>query len=1246
MSRLQLIEQKLLAINSAEFQNLCDAYLTRRTQEIRSLNRTGSQLGKQKTVKGTPDTFFRLEDDRLQFVEFTTQADNVVKKIKEDLDKCIDESKIGIPKNEVDKVIFCFNSRLTLEEETELVQYACDNGIDVDLLGIDNLAMEINSKHLILARDFLDIPLDTGQILSLDNFVNEYNNKAGGLATPLDNTFFHREVELSDISNRLGKADLLIISGAPGVGKTKIALEAITQFLESHPSYEAFAVSKKDVDISADLRLHLDNNRDYLLLVDDANRQLINFKQILGVFRENREGNIKLAVTVREYAMCDILNECADYRHEVIEIGRFTDDEIKEIIASDAFGIKHHKYQEKIIEIADGNARLAIMGAKLAIEKQQEFLYGSVYELYDSYFQTFVRDNDIFKDDTVLKTLGLISFFFTINRGNKKFIQELLADFGLDYYKFNEAINELEKRELLEIKYDHVRVSEQVMATYYFYKVFIKDKILSFKALLFKYFSGWERRFKDTVIPANNTFGYKEVHDSISEDLNEYLASLTDDKKLYEFFSMFWFYKPDEMLAFLHGKVKVIPEQTASEYQTDYIEKDYIFEKDQILSYLARLFLHRTEHFTPALALGFEYARKSPINLPLLVKTLRENISFSHDDEYVSFLRQIDLFSHVIENLSHEHYRKAFIALATTFLAHHYQVHGSTRGNKITFYDYSLPATETIKQLRINIWESLFTLFDDCPDDVIAVVDSFTHIRMKPLVPELLEIDLECILPFITDKLDTDSFRDIHFVQEFIKRAKSDKYKEQLKSLKAKFRSADYLAYRKLDWNYFRGKQEYDFDNRKDFERLKTEDIKKSFLFKSPNEFDVLHRAIRNYLSIEKGGQWSLQKSIDIILEENFINNEEIGYLLLQSYLDNYPQINYTPIGLFNAIISKSEHHAQRLWKMLHQWDNKEKPYWQIRFIYRAPKEYLHDEHLSTLKNIINESQERFILYLDSLEGYFVDHQKEFFEIMELVVNKNVISENKISLGYDFFEKYASYFKGNEKLLATIYMQQEKCQHHHDYDGKDFKMVVDMYPPVLLEFVEEFYTKDTHHQREDTERKLGFVWDMENGSTIIEKAFDMIIEKNGYVGILDYPLVVFFKGMSPAQKEKALNFILEYITKNNTDGHRMNALFNTFHDAKIDFFEPALLHYLSLNTDVKQFEEIDWVANPGVISGEQSFGEIEASGWENVLNIVKRHQNKLDLIPIKVYIKKKIQYSYQRAEEERKRKYIDPTNWA
>lgn len=59
-----------MGIDSAAFQNLCDIYLPFKEQEFASINRTGSQFGKQKTVKGTPDTFFRLADGSLRYVEF------------------------------------------------------------------------------------------------------------------------------------------------------------------------------------------------------------------------------------------------------------------------------------------------------------------------------------------------------------------------------------------------------------------------------------------------------------------------------------------------------------------------------------------------------------------------------------------------------------------------------------------------------------------------------------------------------------------------------------------------------------------------------------------------------------------------------------------------------------------------------------------------------------------------------------------------------------------------------------------------------------------------------------------------------------------------------------------------------------------------------------------------------------------------------------------------------------------------
>ena len=48
----------------------------------------------------------------------------------------------------------------------------------------------------------------------------------------------------------------------------------------------------------------------------------------------------------------------------------------EEFISSESFEIRHPKYQKKSFDISDGNARLAVMAAKIAREQQQEFLWG------------------------------------------------------------------------------------------------------------------------------------------------------------------------------------------------------------------------------------------------------------------------------------------------------------------------------------------------------------------------------------------------------------------------------------------------------------------------------------------------------------------------------------------------------------------------------------------------------------------------------------------------------------------------------------------------------------------------------------------------------------------------------------------------------------------------------------------------------------------------------------------------------
>lgn len=1276
--RLKLIEQQLLGIDSAAFQNLCDIYLALREQELASINRTGSQFGKQKTVKGTPDTFFRLANGSLRYVEFTTKTDDLVDKIIKDIDKCLDPTKTGVPANQVHKIIICYNSRLSVAEETAITQHAISKNIHIELIGLDWLALEIYSKYLILAKDILGIPLDTGQLLPLHNFIKEYNNKAGKLSTPLDNSFLHRQTELSDIENILTTNDLLIISGFPGVGKTKIALEAIDKYLSAHKDYSAYAISKKDQDISEDLRIHLQQDKNYILLVDDANRQLVNFKLILGVFREIRKGKIKILITVRDYALSDIENECMDFMHQTITLNKFTDEEITQLICSDPFEIKNQKYQQRIVEIADGNARLAIMASRLANQEQVGFLHGDgerIFELYDYYFRTFIKDFDILGNKILLKTLGIISFFYTVDRSNKEFIDNILKVFELDYYEFNEAIEVLHEKELLEVKYNHARVSEQVMATYFFYKVFIKDEILSFKTLLFTYFPGWKKRFNDTIIPSNNSFGYDNVFHKINGALDEYLYSIYSvENKVLEFFSLFGFYKREETLSYFHQNIQQFPEAVNPVYESKYETNDFVWDRDKTLDFLSDHFNHFTESFIPALELAFEYCRKKPESLPELIRRIREKLLFDDDDHMFNFQRQVELFNLLIAKFKakHPHYVEAFFALAGTFLSHHFKITKGGRNHSITFYQYPLPCYVVTKDFRKSIWTTLFENFNSYPKDILSILKNYRP-GYKGAIPEILEFDLSLLLPFIESNLDPTNFEHIHFVHDFVSMVNSETIiNKGYKNLKVKFNSKEYEYFRKLDWNLHRGRQDYNFNDYDEFHKLKEQDIRSSFVFENEDEFKTLHAAIKNSLSLESNNIRGIDQSLNIITEENFLRNEELGFKLLISILEHYPT-GVNPLHtVVKAIVNKSPQWALRFWNLISNLKHEYKLYWQLSFFDYLPNELANNFYktalLETIKSIDRscylrfESFEsfipiesdklkdrfcRFFMNLPIIKNIFKYKEKNIIEeILLIVYNKIEIQNLRINLSYHFFEKYSAMLSDNFELLKKSYIQQEKkVDIHFDTQREGLKELLCIRPDFLLEYITAFYTDQGEIANRNTHTQLSFVWDLEENNELIKKAVLLIIENNYYFGIGEHPLIIFFRHLNEKQKIKAKEFLLGFISAYHTDEEKMNPIFDVLRHTLKEFFEEAFLHYLSLNTDVVNFEKISWRGNGGSYSGDVIIGEIHAKEWQNILELVVKSNNQLDLIPIKSYIRKQIECALRSGEEERKRKFINPDRW-
>ena len=395
---------------------------------------------------------------------------------------------------------------------------------------------------------------------------------------------------------------------------------------------------------------------------------------------------------------------------------------------------------------------------------------------------------------------------------------------------------------------------------------------------------------------------------------------------------------------------------------------DFVYEREQTIDFISRFFNHLTEWFKPSIELGFEYIRKKPKHLPEFIRRIRENLMFDEPDERLGFKRQVDFIDILIENFNNNkpHYIPAFFALAKTFLAHSFSVTHGGRKHTISWYNYPLPFYKVTKKLRTKIWETLFESYETFPDEVFDVIKDFkpTH---HDLVPEIMDYDLSLLIPFISDKLSPNIFKHAYFVHDMIYwNDREEKITNRsYRDLKQKFLTEEYSMFCKLDWNKLRDKNDFEFDNWKEYDNLKSEEIRKNFVFKDESEFDKLLKTIGNIQSIKEDNHFSASQSIDIVVEENFMQNPEIGFKLLKTILNNYPSGLHLLYGSFKTITNESEEWCLRLWNELEKWENENSLFWRINFFNYLPDSYINENYCTKLFATIQSIDKYAYLYLE-----------------------------------------------------------------------------------------------------------------------------------------------------------------------------------------------------------------------------------------------------------------------------------------
>ncbi|MDO9182464.1 MAG: hypothetical protein Q7U04_08645, partial [Bacteriovorax sp.] len=770
MANINRIEASIQEMDGGEFQKLCDAYLSR--IGYGKPNSFGIQNGSNKVRKGTPDTFFEKNDGKIAFAEYTTQKTKTSQKLVADLDKCIKKISGCQNKNVIDEIVFCYTSQISSDELLVLRDKCKDNG-----LIFTNYSLSALANGLVLTpslvKDFLKFSLDTGQIIPLESFPTAY--KKSKFSTTLETKLQFREKELQDIEDSLNNIDLVILLGKPGVGKTRLAIEACRKFILTNSDYQAFSIINFSQNLYDDLTEQFSLPGKYLIFVDDANR-VISFDYFLSILRNKKENQqFKIVTTVRDYAFEKIINDIGLFPHNSIEIEQLSDDQIKEIVRKE-FGIENHLYLDRIIVIASGNPRLAMMASAIARDSNNLASINDASALYDEYFKSIKSDLENIGDLNILKTAGIISFLRNVDRTNEEMMLKISQSFDIsstDFWNCAYKLNQLEFVDMYENQI--VKFSDQVLSTYFFYISLFKEKVLDFSDILNNYFPVYQAKIDDALFPVISVFNQEKIISQIDLKVKTLWIIFEESKNeesLLKLAKSYWFLLPTETLQFISARLRKsifqpLDDQVFLITDSNKLNNWQLSTELQILGNFSNA---KSEYIEIVIDILINYVDANPSDLFGVLRIVNESFGFRKrvfDEEFVIQNKVIDRIWERVDLNNGYLYTRLFLAVCNEFLKTHFDFSQYRTNNSITFFNFNLLPNENIFILRNKILTCLLGLYENYPLLIIEVFEKYVSGIHESSSSKIIKNDSKLILDFISNRLPLEDLKNIIFAHKY-----------------------------------------------------------------------------------------------------------------------------------------------------------------------------------------------------------------------------------------------------------------------------------------------------------------------------------------------------------------------------------------------------------------------------------------------------------------------------------------------
>lgn len=1184
MSKLIDIKHRIMELDGGTFQNLCDAYL--RCEGYGSGYSLGMQTGTNKTAPGSPDTYFLTAENKYVLVMYSTQQKDFLKKAKEDIEKCFDSAKTGLSEDDVAEIVLCHTyGRLRSGDDKQLRDLCAGRNAKLTLIGLDKLAEGLFFEYPRLANDFLGISVDTGQVMSISEFIQTHDNNK--MSAPLDTKFLFRQKEIDVAKKKLSQSNVLLISGSAGTGKTRLALE-LCKSISQEQGYHIICIRSNNLQLYEDFLASLESAKNNLVFVDDAN-ELSELSLVLSYLSESCPGRKciqKIILTVRDYARRQVLEKVADFeKPEILKVGIMKDEEISQLMEK-YFEIRNPMYLERITSIAEGNARLAMLAGKTAAKEDPLLAINDATELYDAYYGKQI--DAIVRTETGIISAGIMAFFEGIYLENLDYLDPLFSAVKLTKDQFISDLKMLHEMELVDIRQSKAaRMSDQSFSNYLIKHVFVDRRILPLSQMIEVSFFISRARTISACNVLMNVFAEDTIQHYIKEQLSIAWNHIKGDpEKFPPFFKAFHMIRPTETLLYIKKAIDMESFHPFDVQSLDFKKLEANTEiNDNIVSILCSFKRHKM--LSSALDLLILYYQKRPDLFAQVYSAFTSRFGVDKDSYLFRFSMQqlvTDKLCHYVEENPTLQNLLLFLCVAENYLMLTFNRVESGRRHTICWYTFPLSYDEQLMAYRARLLQELIKIYANgqCHEEIEYLLLNYCRGNQYNLDYSILEREISQILAFFP-MLSPDNLHHCVIaahIKDVLKLIGCDAGNVLLPFLNAQ----KYLIFSTL--NGKRHKQVYkEYQEKEAWEREQIYSLVKEYhISEYENMFHICNECL---CTVDKDASL-LISGVEHALEA--IPADSTLYIdVIEKYIQADTPYCWHPHKILERLFTLIP--PEKVKDLIISVNFKQQNIWMWEFYTCLPESHITPSWAEDLLHFLDRPS----LTLKSVPSRPLRAISKYDAVYKNIILEasRIISEHYDKSPYIFYlyfeclsylrasdaAEMVNLYKSDLNLLEDIYFKLITYENRVDEGGKLLAEIVSADGSFLFDYLDFVLNQTTrfHYMYDARLTRLAFVWQKDDYLAHMDVISDYLLERSANrvqpsISVFRY-LFACEEGENDVTKRYVL-WIRHTIQKFFEDEQRMYILFSALEDQNENLRREALKEFLHQNLDYQLFKRL------------------------------------------------------------------------